>query len=50
MLARALLDAAIGPVYVRVLAEGEPLSKGPGAGIGLMAAFDHLRLLVVAPS
>jgi hypothetical protein len=44
MLARAFLDAAIGLVCVRVLAEGNALRKGPGAGIGLMAAstiFDH---------
>ena len=44
MLARALLNAAIGLVYVRVLAEGDPRSKGPAAGIGLMAAltlFDY---------
>ncbi len=35
---RAPLDDAIGFVYVRVLAEGDLLRKGPGAGIGLMAA------------
>ena len=34
----ALLDTAIGLVYVRVLAEGDRLSKGPGAGIGPMSA------------
>ena len=34
----ALLDTAIGPVYVRVLAEGDLLSKGPRAGIGPTSA------------
>ena len=44
MLARALLDAAIGPVYVRVLAQGDLLSKGPRAGVGPMSVstiFDY---------
>ena len=44
MLARAILNAAIGLVYVRVLAEGRARSRGAGAGVGLMAAltlFDY---------
>jgi hypothetical protein len=44
MLARSLLNAAICLVYVRILAEGNPRSKGPAAGVGLMAAltlFDY---------
>ncbi len=44
MLARALLNAAIGLVYVRILAEGHPRSRDAGAGAGLMAAltvFDY---------
>ncbi len=44
MLARALLNAAIGLVYARVLAEGRPRRGRAGAGAGLMAAltaFDY---------
>lgn len=44
MLARALLNAAIGLIYVRVLAEGSPRRGRAGAGAGLMAAltlFDY---------
>ncbi|HKH11067.1 MAG TPA: hypothetical protein VKA73_07975 [Rubrobacter sp.] len=44
MLARSLLNAAIGLVYVRVLAEGRPRRGRAGAGAGLMAAltvFDY---------
>ncbi len=44
MLARALLNAAIGLVYARVLAQGRPRRGRAGAGAGLMAAltvFDY---------
>ena len=44
MLARALLNAAIGLIYARVLAEGHPRRRRLAAGIGLMAAltlFDY---------
>jgi len=44
MLARTLLNAAIGLVYARVLAEGHPRRGRTGAGVGLMAAltlFDY---------
>ena len=44
MLARALLNAIIGLVYARVLAEGRPDRGGPAAGASLMAAltlFDY---------
>ena len=43
MLARALLNAVIGLIYVRVLAEGHP-HRRPAAGAGMMAtltAFDY---------
>ena len=45
MLAQGLLNAASGLVYVRVPMEGDPRSKGPAAGIDLMAAltiFDYV--------
>jgi hypothetical protein len=45
MLARALLNAVIGLIYARVLAEGQPRRRHPAAGAGLMAAltaFDYL--------
>ena len=44
MLARVLLNALIGLVYVRVLAEGNLRHGHAGAGVGLMAAltvFDY---------
>ncbi len=44
MLARALLNAIIGLIYARVLAEGQPRRRRPAAGAGLMAAltvFDY---------
>jgi hypothetical protein len=44
MLARALLNAAIGLVYARVLAEGRPQRGRAGVGAGLMATltvFDY---------
>ena len=44
MLARALLNAIIGLVYARVLAEGRPDRGRPAAGAGMMAAltlFDY---------
>ena len=44
MLARALLNAVIGLIYARVLAEGRPRRGRPLAGAGLMAAltaFDY---------
>jgi hypothetical protein len=44
MLARALLNAVIGLIYARVLAEGHPRRRRPAAGAGLMAAltaFDY---------
>jgi hypothetical protein len=44
MLARALLNAVIGLIYVRVLAEGHPHRRRPAAGAGMMAAltaFDY---------
>ena len=39
MVARALLNAAIGLVYARVLAEGHPRRGRAGVGAGLMAAL-----------
>ena len=44
MLARALLNAIIGLIYARILAEGHPRRGRPVAGAGLMAAltlFDY---------
>ncbi len=44
MLARALLNAAIGLVYARVLAEGRPWRGRAGAGAGLtivLTLFDY---------
>jgi hypothetical protein len=44
MLARALLNAVIGLIYARVLAEGHPRGGRPVAGSGLMVAvtaFDY---------
>ena len=44
MLARALLNAVIGLIYARVLAEGHPRRRRPAAGAGLLAAltaFDY---------
>ena len=44
MLARALLNAVVGLIYVRVLVEGRPRRRRPAAGAGLMAAltaFDY---------
>ena len=42
MLARALLNAVVGLIYVRVLAEGHPRRGRPAAGAGLMAALTAL--------
>ena len=44
MLARALLNAVVGLIYVCVLVEGRPRRRRPAAGAGLMAAltaFDY---------
>ncbi len=43
MLARALLNAVVGLIYVRVLAEGRPRRRRPAARTGLMAALTALN-------